>query len=91
MHRTNGWRIPPKVPYGFSVPETTYIRCELAFYNKLFDEEDWKCKVTLKAVDITGNKREVLCSLDKDIDVLKTENILFVGMAGAIRRLPLTG
>ena len=62
----------------FDRAETTYIRCELAFYNKLFDEEDWKCKVTLKAIDISGNKREELCSLDKDIDVLKDENILFV-------------
>ncbi len=62
----------------FDRAETTYIRCELAFFNKLFDEEDWKCKVTLKAVDITGNKREVLCSLDKDIDVLKNENIVYV-------------
>ncbi|MBK9330679.1 MAG: AAA family ATPase [Sphingobacteriales bacterium] len=62
----------------FDRSETTYIRCELAFYNKLFDEEDWKCKVTLKAIDITGNRRVVLCSLDKDIDVLKDENIVYV-------------
>ena len=42
----------------FDRAETTYIRSELSFYNKLFDEEDWKCKVTLKAFDITNGKRE---------------------------------
>ena len=29
----------------FDKAETTYIRVELAFYNKLFDEEDWDCKI----------------------------------------------
>jgi len=62
----------------FDKAETTYIRCELAFYNKLFDEEDWQCKVTLKAFDISGGKREQLCSLDKEVPVLKDENIVQV-------------
>lgn len=58
----------------FDKAETTYIRSELSFYNKLFDEQDWKCKVALKAFDITNGKREELCNLEKDIDVLKEEN-----------------
>ena len=62
----------------FDRAETTYIRSELSFYNKLFDEENWKCKVTLKAFDITNGKREELCTLDKEIDVLKEENIVQV-------------
>ena len=62
----------------FDKAETTYIRAEFAFYNKLFDEEDWKCKVTLKAFDITNGKREELCSLDKDLEVAKYENIMYV-------------
>ncbi len=62
----------------FDRAETSYVRAEFSFYNKLFDEEDWKCKVTLKAVDITGNKREELCSLDKDIDVTVNDNIIYV-------------
>ncbi len=62
----------------FDKDETTYIRAEFAFYNKLFDEEDWKCKVTLKAFDITNNKREELCSLDKDVEVSKFENVIYV-------------
>ncbi|MCB0508838.1 MAG: AAA family ATPase, partial [Bacteroidetes bacterium] len=61
----------------FDKAETTYIRCEFAFYNKLFDEENWKCKVTLKALDVTNGKREELCSLDKELEVSKEENIIF--------------
>lgn len=61
----------------FDKAETTYIRCEISFYNKLFDEEDWKCKVTLKAFDITNGKRDELCSLDKDIVVSKEDNIVY--------------
>lgn len=61
----------------FDKAETTYIRCEISFYNKLFDEEDWKCKVTLKAFDISNGKRDELCSLDKDIDVSKEDNIVY--------------
>ncbi len=62
----------------FDRAETTYIRAEFAFYNKLFDENDWKCKVTLKAFDITNNKRDELCSLDKELDISKFENIIYV-------------
>ncbi|MBK9793567.1 MAG: AAA family ATPase, partial [Sphingobacteriales bacterium] len=62
----------------FDKDETTFIRAEFSFYNKLFDEEDWKCKVTLKAFDITNNKREEICSLDKDVEVAKYENIIIV-------------
>lgn len=62
----------------FDKAETTYLRCEFSFYNKLFDEEDWKCKVTLKCFDISNGKREMLCSLDKDTDVSKDENIIQV-------------
>lgn len=62
----------------FDRAETTYLRAEFSFYNKLFDEEDWKCKITLKAFDITNNKREELCSLDKEVEVSKLENIVYV-------------
>ena len=31
----------------FDTAEVDYIRCELAIYNKLFDENDWSAKVNL--------------------------------------------
>ena len=80
LHSSDEWMANSSKKYRtvFDRAETTYIRCEFSFYNKLFDEEDWKCKVTLKAFDITNNKREELCKLDKDIVVTKDENIVYV-------------
>lgn len=62
----------------FDKAETTYLRFELALYNKLFDEEDWtaKCVVTCEEVLTTGNR--IVCTLDSDLKVSKEDNIVFV-------------
>ena len=65
----------------FENAETTYIYCELNFYNKLFDEEDWKCKVTLKAYQLHKDKKkdkELLCELKSDKEVTMDENIVVI-------------
>lgn len=56
--------------------ETTYLYAELAFYNKLFDEEDWTAKVTLKAFSIKGDQRKELCSIEREIEITKEQNIV---------------
>ncbi|HEU4718405.1 MAG TPA: AAA family ATPase [Bacteroidia bacterium] len=63
----------------FDKAETTYIRAEFSFYNKLFDEEDWSCTILMKcfSLDETGNKKE-LCSLDTKRDVKMDENIVYL-------------
>ncbi|HVD97430.1 MAG TPA: AAA family ATPase [Cytophagaceae bacterium] len=58
--------------------ETTYLYAELSFYNKLFDEEDWKTKVNLKAFQIKKETREELCDLVKEITVGKDQNIVMI-------------
>jgi len=58
--------------------EITYLRTELSFYNKKFDEEEWKTKITIKAFDISEKKRKEICNLDKNITVKKTDNIVNV-------------
>lgn len=58
--------------------ETTYLYAELSFYNKLFDEEDWKTTVVLKAFHLKKDKREELCSQSKDLDITKDQNIVMV-------------
>lgn len=62
----------------FDKAETTYLRFELALYNKLFDEEDWTAKsvVTCEEVLSTGNR--IVCTLDSDLKVSKEDNIVFV-------------
>ena len=62
----------------FDKAETTYLRFELALYNKLFDEEDWTAKavVTCEEVLTTGNR--VICTLDSELRVSKDDNIVYV-------------
>lgn len=60
---------------SFDKEEVDYVRCEVAIYNKLFDEEDWTAKLTLKAVDEKGTKEH--CSLEENITVKKKRIFLF--------------
>src|SRR3972149_8703476 len=48
----------------FERMETTYLRAEFSFYNKLFDEEAWKCKITFKCFSLDKSNRKELCSYD---------------------------
>lgn len=62
----------------FDKAETTYLRFEVALYNKLFDEEDWTAKsvVTCEEVLTTGNR--IICTLDSDLKVSKDDNIVYI-------------
>lgn len=62
----------------FDRAETTYIRCELALYNKLFDEEDWQTKVTIRCEKVIPGNNEKICELDADLKVSKDENIAYL-------------
>jgi SpoVK/Ycf46/Vps4 family AAA+-type ATPase len=56
--------------------ECTFIYCELSFFNKLFDEQDWDVRINLKCVNnIDGTE---ICSLVADRTIRKDENIVFV-------------
>ncbi|MES2285228.1 MAG: AAA family ATPase [Bacteroidota bacterium] len=62
----------------FDKMETTYLRTEFSFYNKLFDEQEWKAKVTLKAFSLISDKRTELCSIDSSVVININENIIYV-------------
>ncbi|MDP2388191.1 MAG: AAA family ATPase [Bacteroidota bacterium] len=63
----------------FERDEVNYLRVEFAFFNKLFDENDWNCKVELKAFDITlPNEKKELCNLDSQKTISKDENIFYL-------------
>ena len=58
--------------------ETTYIRVEVSFFNKLFDEEDWEATITTKCFFLNGNQKNELCSQDQQRKILKDENIVYI-------------
>ncbi len=60
----------------FDESESGYIYCELAFYNKLFDEKDWKTKI--RFVCKNSKTKKQVCDFDKEIDVRKDKNIIYV-------------
>lgn len=60
----------------FDTSECRYIYGELSFYNKLFDERDWKCKSRLVCTDVNTGKQ--ICDMKKDLEVKKDQNIVKV-------------
>ncbi len=58
--------------------ETTFMRVEFSFFNKLFDEAEWDVDVTLKCYYITPGGRRELCSLTQQRKVQKDENIVYI-------------
>jgi SpoVK/Ycf46/Vps4 family AAA+-type ATPase len=63
----------------FDRHEINYLSVALEFYNKLFDEEDWKTEVTFKAFELSGGKRaKEICSQTKEYEVSMDQNsVLF--------------
>lgn len=62
----------------FDKAETTYLRFELALYNKLFDEEDWSGKLSVICEEVIVGGNKLICTLDSDLDVNKEDNIIYV-------------
>jgi SpoVK/Ycf46/Vps4 family AAA+-type ATPase len=62
----------------FDTKETTYLYSELSFYNKLFDEENWKAEIILKAFIVKSDGRKELCNIQRSLDVTKEQNIVMI-------------
>jgi len=60
----------------FDETEVCYVNVELQLFNILFDEEEWKAKVKIKATEYYTNKE--MCNIDKELVVTTDQNILFV-------------
>jgi AAA+ superfamily predicted ATPase len=58
--------------------ETTFLRVEFSFFNKLFDEEEWEASISLKCFFVNGTHYRELCNLDQKRNVLKDENIVYI-------------
>jgi len=80
IYSSSEWMAHSKRKYRrvFDKSEVSYIRSEFTFYNKLFDEEDWKAKVMVKFIQIKRGKRDEIACLDEDVDVTKDKNTIHV-------------
>src|SRR5688572_30226657 len=57
--------------------ETTYMRIEISFFNKKFDEEEWEASVRSKCFHINGSQKNELSNFEEKRKILKEENIVF--------------
>jgi len=62
----------------FDKAETSYVRIEFSFYNKLFDEKDWSASICLKAFSINGSEKKELCKLETTRAIKQDENIVYI-------------
>jgi SpoVK/Ycf46/Vps4 family AAA+-type ATPase len=62
----------------FDKAETTYLRFELSLFNKLFDEEDWTAKVSVRCEEVVATGNVNICTLDSELKVSKEDNLVFV-------------
>lgn len=60
----------------YDASESKYLYCELAFYNKLFDEKEWN--TTIRFVCKNVKTKKAVCDFDKELLVKKDMNIVYV-------------
>jgi SpoVK/Ycf46/Vps4 family AAA+-type ATPase len=79
VHSSDEWMADGTKKYRrvYDRYETTYIRVELSFFNKLFDEEDWEASIRMKCFYVSGSQKNELCNLEKKVKVTKDENIVY--------------
>ena len=81
VHSSDEWMADATKKYRqvYQRHETTFMRAEFSFFNKLFDEEEWEASIALKCFFTTGNNnKSELCNLVQTRKILKDENIVYI-------------
>jgi SpoVK/Ycf46/Vps4 family AAA+-type ATPase len=80
VHSSDEWMADGTKKYRqvYDRYETTHLRVELSFYNKLFDEEDWEANIALKCFYLNGSSSRELCNLAQQRKISKDENIVYI-------------
>ncbi len=70
------WMADSKRKYRsiYDKSEINYLRFEFSFFNKLFDEQDWECKLSIEVVDKKGKQK---CKLSRKLKIKKEQNIVY--------------
>lgn len=80
VYSSNEWMADATKRYrqAYDRYETTYMRAEFSFYNKLFDEEDWEATIGMKVFSINGSQKNELYHFVEKRKILKDENVVYV-------------
>jgi len=79
VHCTDEWMAGSTKKYRrvFDRFETTYMRVEISFFNKLFDEEEWEASIRSKCYFVNGSQKNELSNFEEKRKILKEENIVY--------------
>src|SRR5260221_4626399 len=79
VHSSDEWMADATKKYRkvYDRYETSHMRVEFSFFNKLFDEEDWEAAVRLKCFYINGSQKNELCNQEQKRKILKDENVVY--------------
>ncbi|HEY5823118.1 MAG TPA: AAA family ATPase, partial [Cyclobacteriaceae bacterium] len=80
VHSSDEWMADATKKYRqvYDRYETTHLRVELSFFNKLFDEDEWEACITLKCLFVNGSQSRELCNSVQKRKILKDENVVYV-------------
>jgi SpoVK/Ycf46/Vps4 family AAA+-type ATPase len=79
VHSTDEWMAgAKKYRKVFDRFETTYMRVEFSFFNKLFDEEEWEASIRTKSFYLNGSQKNELSNFEEKRKILKEENIVYI-------------
>src|SRR5688572_17527586 len=80
VHSSDEWMADGTKKYRqvYDRHETTHMRVELSFFNKLFDEEEWEATVCTKCFFVAAGQQTELCNLVQKRKILKDENIVYI-------------
>lgn len=80
VHSSDEWMADATKKYRkvYDRFETTFLRVEFSFFNKLFDEGEWETDIRIKCYSLQGTEKKELCNLLQKKKVSKEENIVYV-------------
>ena len=80
VHSSDEWMAGSTKKYRkvFDRYETTWMRVELSFFNKLFDEEDWEASVRTKCFFVNGSQKNEISNFEEKRKISKEENIVYI-------------
>ncbi|MBI1769695.1 MAG: AAA family ATPase [Bacteroidetes bacterium] len=80
VHSSDEWMADATKKYRkvYDRYETSYMRVEFSFFNKLFDEEEWDATFNLKCFHVHGSQKNELCNVEQKRKILKDENIVYI-------------
>lgn len=80
VHSSDEWMADATKKYRrvFDRYETTWMRLEFSFFNKLFDEVEWEASFRTKCFFVNGSQKNEISNYEERRKVLKEENIVYI-------------